>query len=645
MRSTESLALSILRLIEEDAMKDNTVKIVAQLPVTVATYLLNEKREAVSEIEHRQRVSVLLIPNNTFESPHFEIERIRAQDVKPGKRAQHSYELSVEREISTDFNRDVPKLPAEQPAVQDIIPLQPAPLQQKIAVKKEGFFKRLLGGLFAAEPLAESKPKKTSTVETATASDNAGNAQKKSQQNRRTSSSRGRSNNQTGRQNQSRRQRGKRSNDADSENAQATSNDGSGRSKSSQASIMFDQNAEADGNRVAIPEKEQNESAAADANGNQALTNNSNNANNTGNKKERAPERRTRATGSDGEPRQNRRGKRGGRRRRRDRDGNLLNANGSAPNGDARATGDAVETAVSTASTDVPGAQSAPPQSPVAATSNAPAPAPVAASESTPKPVAAPAYGNAPTQTPTQGGGTSNDSSDSKPDQTAMPVSSSSGEQTSKPDNSAHQPKTPSDNAASRNEQVPAAAPAQDSSSTVSTASSSRPDDSASASDKRHNDRASATNNEASQTNPTTPKAPDSTPPRNEASQAVSGDSPSRSSESRSFDAPKDVASVVTNTQEIRAEKHNMSENIDADVRSSISERSEPVAVMSATVQAAPLYTPTPKTDIVAKPVEKNTQEHTSAANPAATNGDASKSAVASSEKLASDYPSRDEQH
>src|SRR5262245_32338854 len=77
IRSVESLALSVLRLVEEESMKERTGRVVAQLPVDVATYLLNEKRTVLAEIEARCSVLVTMVPNETLESPNFEITRIR----------------------------------------------------------------------------------------------------------------------------------------------------------------------------------------------------------------------------------------------------------------------------------------------------------------------------------------------------------------------------------------------------------------------------------------------------------------------------------------------------------------------------------------------------------------------------------------
>ena len=77
IRDNESLALAILRLIEEEGLKENTVQIQATVPVAVAAYLLNEKRKAVAKIEHRHNCEVYIIPNANLLTPHFEIKRTR----------------------------------------------------------------------------------------------------------------------------------------------------------------------------------------------------------------------------------------------------------------------------------------------------------------------------------------------------------------------------------------------------------------------------------------------------------------------------------------------------------------------------------------------------------------------------------------
>ena len=87
IRGTESSALHILRILQEEAMKENTAQVVAQVPVDVATFLLNEKRTEVLSIETRFKVNVLLVPNRHLETPNYTIERLRHDDLEPERAA------------------------------------------------------------------------------------------------------------------------------------------------------------------------------------------------------------------------------------------------------------------------------------------------------------------------------------------------------------------------------------------------------------------------------------------------------------------------------------------------------------------------------------------------------------------------------
>src|SRR5210317_123619 len=81
IRSTESLALSILRLVEEESMKEFTGQVIVQAPPTVANFLLNEKRKALAEIEARHKMPIFILSNEYMERPKFEIHRIRKSDI------------------------------------------------------------------------------------------------------------------------------------------------------------------------------------------------------------------------------------------------------------------------------------------------------------------------------------------------------------------------------------------------------------------------------------------------------------------------------------------------------------------------------------------------------------------------------------
>ena len=93
IRGTESTALHILRIIQEEAMKDNTAQVVAQVPVDVATFLLNEKRADVLSIETRFKVNVLLVPNRHLETPNYSIERLRHDDLNQSEPLPLSFDL------------------------------------------------------------------------------------------------------------------------------------------------------------------------------------------------------------------------------------------------------------------------------------------------------------------------------------------------------------------------------------------------------------------------------------------------------------------------------------------------------------------------------------------------------------------------
>jgi|GEM_PF-328854 len=148
IRGVESLALSVLRIIEEHAMKENTLRINAQLPVDVATFLLNEKREAIHDIEQRQNVNVVLIPNIHLETPHYEIERIRDQDIPEGTEETSSYKMMVEPEDKTPGFAKPKEAKSEEPTVKRVVPSSPAPTPQQRQILEEkprekGFFSKL----------------------------------------------------------------------------------------------------------------------------------------------------------------------------------------------------------------------------------------------------------------------------------------------------------------------------------------------------------------------------------------------------------------------------------------------------------------------------------------------------------------------
>jgi ribonuclease E len=130
IRGTESSALHILRILQEEAMKDNTAQVIAQVPVDVATFLLNEKRTEVFSIETRFRVNVLLVPNRHLETPNYAVQRLRHDDLNQSEPLPRSFELVTAPE-EPDLVRqlkDEAREPRQEAVVKGITPAQPAPI-------------------------------------------------------------------------------------------------------------------------------------------------------------------------------------------------------------------------------------------------------------------------------------------------------------------------------------------------------------------------------------------------------------------------------------------------------------------------------------------------------------------------------------
>jgi ribonuclease E len=176
VRDTESSALQILRIIQEESMKDNTAAVHAQVPVEVASFLLNEKRPEIAKIELKQRINVLLVPNKSLETPHYKLERLKHDDPRLDH-IEASYTMAEEIEDPTTVTRRSQEPTNRQtPVIKGVLPDAPAPAaapkpeaikpskaeSAQPAVKSEssgGFFawvKRLFGSEPAPEAQAES---------------------------------------------------------------------------------------------------------------------------------------------------------------------------------------------------------------------------------------------------------------------------------------------------------------------------------------------------------------------------------------------------------------------------------------------------------------------------------------------------------
>lgn len=131
IRSVESMSLAMLRLVEEESMKDNTGQVVVQAPPSVANFLLNEKRAALVAIEQRHDTPILIVANEYLETPHYEIQRIRSSEMgeepKPSYTRVQKPAMPAPEEVLSLIG---PETEVEQPAVSGIRPASPAPTRE-----------------------------------------------------------------------------------------------------------------------------------------------------------------------------------------------------------------------------------------------------------------------------------------------------------------------------------------------------------------------------------------------------------------------------------------------------------------------------------------------------------------------------------
>lgn len=156
IRGVESLALAIIRMIEEDAVKPNTAQIQVQLPIDIATFVINEKREALATIEKQRHVQIVVIPNPHMESPRYRIKRLSEDDLTGSGKSRPSYHLMETHETEPATKKTYLTKAEEKPAVRSILPSEPAPSTRK---SSSGLIKRILSSLFGnEEDKLETKP-------------------------------------------------------------------------------------------------------------------------------------------------------------------------------------------------------------------------------------------------------------------------------------------------------------------------------------------------------------------------------------------------------------------------------------------------------------------------------------------------------
>ena len=143
IRTIKSTALSILRLIEEEAMKNGTLKVMALTSLDVATFLTNEKRTDIIGIETRQNVKVILVPNPNIQTPHYEIQRVKDQDSQMKK--SDSFQFLPKTDVANTFESVSTEIKQPEAAVKDVSHIRPHHNKRK---KNYSFLKRLFNWIF-----------------------------------------------------------------------------------------------------------------------------------------------------------------------------------------------------------------------------------------------------------------------------------------------------------------------------------------------------------------------------------------------------------------------------------------------------------------------------------------------------------------
>jgi ribonuclease E len=180
IRGTESTALHVLRILQEEAMKENTGAVHAQVPVDVASFLLNEKRAEIQKLEARLKVNIVLVPNSHLETPHYQVQRLRHDELNAMEHVPASYELvaaPTEPEEEAGAGAE-PRRERQEAVVKGITPAQPAPMvpEPRPAARREearaearppraaeeqkpGLFARLFGWLGGGKEAAPAPAK------------------------------------------------------------------------------------------------------------------------------------------------------------------------------------------------------------------------------------------------------------------------------------------------------------------------------------------------------------------------------------------------------------------------------------------------------------------------------------------------------
>jgi len=261
IRSIESMTLSILRLIGEELRKDRTARVIAQVPVDVATYLFNEKREWLRTLEDKSEIELIIIPNENMQTPEYSIRRVRDDELELPENKQISYLMPTAPVVGEPGTARDKKPAQEQPAVATLLPTTsapapvnlyqpPAPVAPAAAEAASpqtpqgsstgvfGWFKRLLAGdaPAAPAPIAEAQPAPAASTRSSSGSGGGGTGQRRRDGRRDHSRSRGSHADSGSRRDRDNRDRGGEGRDRNEGGARAESrseggrNEGGGRS-------------------------------------------------------------------------------------------------------------------------------------------------------------------------------------------------------------------------------------------------------------------------------------------------------------------------------------------------------------------------------------------------------------------------------
>jgi len=167
IRSVESMALAVLRLIGEEVRKERTTRVIAQLPVDVSTFLINEKREWLHQLESQRAIDIVLVPDPNMQTPNYSIRRVRDDETALAENAVASHLIAGTGTVELDYQSQADKVPTAAPAaVQQIAPPSPAPIpaappQPQAVLPGPGFWSRLqwlFTGSAARDPAKAADP-------------------------------------------------------------------------------------------------------------------------------------------------------------------------------------------------------------------------------------------------------------------------------------------------------------------------------------------------------------------------------------------------------------------------------------------------------------------------------------------------------